>query len=425
MTAATVAQSSPTDSTLPIVRWPRAVLHADLDAFYASAEVARTPALRGLPVVVGGGGGAQAGAMRGVVASASYEARACGVRAAMPLAEARRRCPALVVVPPDGAYYATLSARFLDLLHEFSPDVQPTGPDEAALDVTGLEQIVGTPESIAGRIRARVREELGLSVTVGLATSRVVAKIAAKEAKPDGFRAVSPGSEAGFLAPLPTAAMPGIGPATRSALAALGVATLGQLAARTDATLYARFGDLGPALARRARGSDDDAPFVAGGIVKSIGHTRTLAKPTKERDTLRATLAALCDDTATELRRQELTARTVTLRVRRADFRTVTMRRTLPVGTDAGQTLLAVATMLLEPCQRELNGGRVRQIGVRVSKLVHGARQLGFWDESDRRHAAINTAMDTMRARHGKAAVRPAITLLAAREAPPDAAFAP
>ena len=426
MTAVAAFEQTHTAPTPPVIRWPRAVLHADLDAFYASAEVARSPTLRGLPVVVGGGSGAgRTPNERGVVASASYEARACGVRAAMPLAEARRRCPALVVVPPDGAYYARLSAAFLDLLHTFTPDVQPTGPDEAALDVTGFEQISGAPESIAERIRQRVRDELGLAVTIGLATSRVVAKIAAKEAKPDGFRIVLPGAEAAFLAPLPVSAMPGIGPATRSALLALGVTTLGQLAARTDATLYTRFGDLGPALARRARGVDDDAPFVSGGVVKSIGHSRTLDKPTKERETLRATLAALCDDTATELRRQELTARTVTLRVRRADFRTVTMRRTLPVGTDAGQTLLAVVTMLLEPCVRELNHGRVRQLGVRVSKLVHGARQLGFWDESDRRHAAINTAIDTVRARHGKAAVRPAITLLAAREAPPDAVFAP
>lgn len=422
MTATAPAQP---DAASPLIRWPRAVLHADLDAFYASAEVARTPALRGVPVAVGGTSGNGGSGNRGVVASASYEARASGVRAAMPLVEARRRCPALVVVPPDGAYYAVLSGRFLDLLHAFAPDVRQTGPDEATLDVTGLERVSGTPEAIAAAIRRRVRDELGLTVTVGLATNRVVAKIAAKAAKPDGVRAVPPGTEGAFLAPLPVTAMPGIGPATRHALDALGVVTLGQLAARTDATLYGRFGDLGPALARRARGEDDDAPFVAGLTAKSIGHTRTLDRPTQERETLRATLADLCDDTASELRRQGLTARVVTLRVRRADFRTVTMRRTLPVGTDAGQLLLAVVSALLEPCQRELKGGRVRQLGVRVGRLTHGVRQLGFWDEADSRYRAINTALDAMRARHGKAAVRPAITLLAAREAPPDAAFAP
>jgi len=400
------------------VAWPRAILCVVLDTFYASAEAVRKPALGGVPLAVTGIGGE-----RGTVISASPSAQRFGVRIGMPLIEVQRRCPSLVVVAHDAVYYATLFRRFLDLLCGVTVAVQSVGADAALLDLTELSP---TPESVAAIVRRRVRMELGLTVSVGLATGRTTAQVAAREAQPDGVRVVPPGTEADYLAPLPVVAMPGIGPTTRRALAYLHIETLGQLAARTDRTLYKAFGERGLTLARRARGMDEDTPEVVGRVTKAIGHTRTLAKPTKERETLHATLAALCDNTAAELRRQGLAARQVTLRVRRADYRSTTLRRVINPGTDAGQRLLTVVANMLEPCLRELNHGRVRQLNVRVTRLTDGGTQLPLWDaREEARYRAANAALDAVRARHGKAAMRPAVTLLAAAEASPDAAFLP
>ena len=412
------APVSDTLSDTPVRSWVRAVLFVTLDTFFASAEAVRKPALRGVPVAVTG-----VGSERGTVLSMSATAQEAGVRVGMPVIEAARRCPSLVIVPHDTTYTAALFRRFVDLLHGITPEMQVSGTDAALLDLTGHRE---APEVIAARVRRRVRSELGLTVSIGLATNPVVAQIAARAAPAHGVCVVLPGTEADFLAPLPVAVMPGIGPTTRRSLTMLHIETLGQLAARTDGTLYKAFGERGPALARRARGQDEDASEIVGRVTKAIGHTRTLAKPTKDRETLYATLAALCDDTAAELRRQRLTARQVTLRIRRADYRSTTLRRVINPGTDAGQRLLATVAMLLEPCLRELNHGRVRQIQVRVTKLSDGGRQLPLWDaREETRYRAVNAALDAVRARHGKAAMRPAVTLLAAAEASPDAAFMP
>ncbi len=401
-----------------VTTWPRAILCLVLGNFYASAEEARKHALGGVPLAVTGVGGE-----RGTVVSVSTSAQQFGVRVGMPLIEAQRRCPSLVAVAHDAAYYAALFRRFLDLLRGVTSAVQTVGADAALLDLTGLPQ---TPEMIAVTVRRRVHVELGLTVSVGLATGRTTAQVAAHSAQANAVCIVRPGSEARFLAPLPVAAMPGIGPTTRRALASLHIETLGQLAARTDRTLYKAFGERGLTLARRARGVDEDTPEVVGRVTKAIGHTRTLAKPTKEREILHATLAALCDDTAAELRHQGLTARQVTLRVRRADYRSTTLRRVINPGTDAGQRLLTVVANMLEPCLRELNNGRVRQLNVRVTRLTDGGQQLPLWDaREEARYRAANAALDAVRARYGKAAMRPAVTLLAAAEASPDAAFMP
>src|SRR4051794_8303489 len=205
--------------------WPRAILHADLDAFFATAEIARRPELHRLPVIVGGRKGG-----RGVVSAASYPARAYGIRSGMSMKEAERRCPDAIFLPVDGAYYGDLAHRFRAILMNYTPLVQMTGPDEAALDLTGMERISGPPETVAVALRRRVRAELNLIVSVGLATGRTTAKIAAKTAKPDGFRAVPPGKEAAFLAPLLIRTLPGIGPATERILHGMRVQTLGELA---------------------------------------------------------------------------------------------------------------------------------------------------------------------------------------------------
>ncbi len=398
----------------PDAVWPRAILHADLDAFFATAEIARRPALAGLPVIVGGRKGG-----RGVVCAASYPARPYGIHSGMSIAEAERRCPHAVFLPVDGAYYGDLARRFRAILLSYSPLVQMTGPDEAAIDATGMERVSGPPELIALDIRRRVREELALVVSIGLATGRTTAKIAAKTAKPDGFRAIPPGKEAAFLAPLPVAAMPGIGPATERALHAIAVTTLGELARVPEAQLRARFGDLGPALARHARG-EDTTPLVVGHVMKSVGHERTLRENTRDRTLLRATLAILCDETATELRAHGRAARVVALRLRDGHFRSVGMQTTLSPATDAQQVLLDAAWGLFEPCLARLGYGAVRLIGVRAAGLGAGGTQLTLLSDRPERLCRINAALDAVRARHGARAIRPALALLAGgrRDAP-------
>ena len=386
--------------------WPRAILHADLDAFFATAEIARRPELTGRAVIVGGRRGG-----RGVVSAASYPARVFGVHSGMSIAEAERRCPHAVFLPVDGTYYGELARRFRAILMTYTPLVQMTGPDEAALDLTGMERVSGPPELVALDIRRRVREELALTVSVGLATGRTTAKIAAKRAKPDGFRAIPPGKEAAFLAPLPVSAMPGIGPSIERMLHAIAVTTLGELAARADVELRARLGDLGPALARHARG-EDGTPIVVGHVMKSVGHERTLHQNTRDRTILRAILAMLCDETATELRRHHVTARVVFLRLRDGNFRTVGMQRTIFPATDAHQILLEAAWELFEPCSARLGYVPIRLIGVRAAGLGQGGPQLMLLSDRPERLRRVNDALDAVRARHGTHAIRPALALL-------------
>ncbi len=387
--------------------WPRAILHADLDAFFATAEIARRPELAGLPVIVGGRKGG-----RGVVCAASYPARVYGVRSGMSIAEAERRTPHAVFLPVDGVYYGDLARRFRAILMTYTPLVQMTGPDEAAIDVTGMERVSGLPELIALDIRRRVREELSLIVSIGLATGRTTAKIAAKSAKPDGFRAIPPGREAAFLAPLPIAAMPGIGPATERALHGIAVKTLGELARTPEMQLRALLGDLGPSLARHARG-EDTTPLVVGHVMKSVGHEHTLCENTQDQTLLRATLAILCDETATELRAHGRAARVVALRLRDGSFRSVGMQTTIYPATDAQQVLLDAAWGLFEPCLVRLGYRPVRLIGVRAAGLGMGGAQLTLLSDRPERLYRINAALDAVRARYGTHAIRPALALLA------------
>ena len=352
-------------------RW---VLHVDLDAFFANAERRRRPELRGRPVVVGGDPGE-----RGVVTSASYEARAMGVRAAMPLAQARRLCPHAVFLRGDFAYYRELSGTFRAILGELGPVVEVASIDEAYLEVNG-EVCDDPPMAVAAAVKARLGAELGLTASIGVAPNKTLAKIASDLRKPDGCVAVARGDGARFLAPLPVGRMPGVGPKAQERLAALGIRRLGELASAPPAILREVFGERGTGMSLRARGIDE-RPLEPNAPAKSLGHERTFGEDIGDPAELRRALGELCERTAAQLRRGGLGARTVALKLRNADFRQIGRQRALRAGrTDAVPPLLATAEALLKEALALTGWRRIRLLGVRAGGLGPLACQLDLFD---------------------------------------------
>lgn len=372
----------------------RQILHVDLDAFFVSVEQARNPALRGKPVIVGGRPGG-----RGVVACASYEARKFGVHAAMPLGAAHRRCPGAIFLPGDFHTYREYSSRFMEILADFTPDIEPGGLDEAYLDLTGFEPLYGPVRETALRIKSRIRNELGITASIGIASCKIVAKVASDRSKPNGLLEVPPGTERGFLAPLSVRDLPGVGQRTEKELKRIGVVTIGQLAALPPAFLRQKFGSYGEMLGRYAAGMDD-RPVQAYGPAKSIGREVTLDEDTLDEGSLRAILRRLAEKVGAELRHEGNQARTVTLKVRYADFETITRSRTLPAASDGDQEIYDTGAVLLE---KTLKGRRypIRLIGIRVSNLGSLARQLSLWDDRARRTAYLDRAIDEIRRKYG------------------------
>jgi DNA polymerase-4 len=382
-------------------RW---ILHVDLDAFFANAEVRRDPALRGRAVIVGGDLGG-----RGVVSSATYEARACGVRSAMPMAEARRRCPHAVFLRGDHAYYGELARAFRAILRDLSPVVEIASIDEAYLDATGLERSGGPgrpPVGVIEALKGRVRDELGLTASVGLAPNKLLAKIASDLRKPDGAVVVPQGPEAGarFLAPLPAGRIPGVGPKAQERLATYGVRTIGELAAAPPPLLRAVFGRFGPEVALRARGVDP-RPLQPDAPAKSIGHEQTFAEDVADPAALRRALRPLCERTAAQLRQRGLGGRVVALKLRHADFQTTGRQRTLRTATDIAATILTTADALLEETLAATGWRRIRLLGVRVGGLGPLARQLDLFDPAPLRDSRLNAALDQLQARFGPDAI--------------------
>ena len=362
-------------------RW---IFHIDLDAFFASAEVLRRPELRGLPVIVGG-------ATRGVVASATYEARTFGVRSAMPMAQALRLCPAAVVIKGDFPYYRALSGQFRAILDDLSPTVEAASIDEAYLDATGLERGPDPPVAAARGLKERLRAATGLTASIGVATNRTVAKIASDLRKPDGLVAVAVGGEAAFLAPLAAGKLPGVGPKAQERLATAGLRTLGELAAAPAGLLRTIFGSGGQEVAQRARGIDP-RPLEPRGPTKSLGHERTFATDIGDPLALRRIARELCDATATELRRKELGGRVVTLKLRQSDFQTITRQKALSAPTDLAGPLASVADELLTEALAATGWRRIRLLGVRVSALSPLVRQLDLFSAAPLRDAKLSRA---------------------------------
>jgi DNA polymerase-4 len=376
---------------------PRTVLHVDLDAFFASVEQRDNPELRGKPVVVGMGGTND----RGVVAAASYEARTFGVHSAMPIRTAKRLCPDCIFVPVRGGEYAKVSREVMAILRRFTPLVQPLSIDEAFMDVTGSRALFGDGEAIARRIKAAIRSELELTASVGVATTKLVAKIGSDLRKPDGLVVVAPGDEATFLEPLPISRLWGVGPSTATALRDYGVTTIGDLQRLDRSILVRRFGPHAAALVDRAHGIDPD-PVDDPDAAKSIGHENTFDEDTSDPDVIERTLLAMAEGVSARLRDAGLRATTVTVKVRDSGFNTVTRQRRLPEPTDLTEPIWRAALELARP---EMRGKRIRLVGITASGFGE-KDQLGLFDGlgEDRRRRAIEAA-DELRHRFGTRAV--------------------
>jgi DNA polymerase-4 len=388
------------------------ILHVDMDAFYASVEVIKDPSLKGKPVIVGGQGG------RGVVTSASYEARAFGVRSAMPTIQARRLCPGGIFLPNDFTAYQDLSRRIRDVFLSFTPLVEPLSLDEAFLDVAGSVKLFGDPVTIARTVRERIAG-LGLTCTVGVAPNKFLAKLASTAAKPDGLLVIPPERVEAFLHPLPVTALWGVGEATGEVLRRLGIRTVGDLAAVPRRTLERAIGDaLGAHLSSLAAG-EDDRPVTPDEPAKSVGSEETFSSDLDAHEAILREVLRLSDRTAGRLRAKGLCGRTVTLKVRWASFQTVTRSRTLPAEVDTAAEIYAVARELYEKLapgadEARVTGGarRVRLIGVSVSSLVAGPprRQLDLLTERTGRAGwqEASAAIDSIRERFGASSVGPA-----------------
>ena len=385
----------------------RTILHVDLDAFYAAVEQRDDPALRGKPVLVGGS------ARRGVVASCSYEARTFGIHSAMPMAEALRRCPRAIVVRHRMDRYAEASRGFFQILGDYSPDVEGLSLDEAFLDLTGSERLLGDGRTVAEAIKRRVRAELALVASVGVAPIKLAAKIASDIDKPDGLRVVSEGELLAFLHPLPVTRLWGVGAATREVLASLGLSTIGDVARYPEGALVARLGAVtGPHLAALARGQDA-RPVISEQEPVSIGHQETFDDDVDDPGELAGILLDQADRVAARLRDHELRARVVVLIIKYDDFRQITRRTTLHAASSDGGVLARTAIELLGKVAIEpKKGGRVRLCGISATELEprDAPRQLGFDDPARAKGERLGDALDKVAAKFGgKAALRRAV----------------
>ncbi|KAA0234355.1 MAG: DNA polymerase IV 1 [Acidimicrobiales bacterium] len=392
----------------------RCVLHVDMDSFFVSVEILSHPELRGRPVVVGGTGA------RGVVASASYEARAYGVHSAMPTTRARRLCPQAVFLQGDHRRYSDVSRRVMAIFGSFTPLVEPVSLDEAFLDVTGSDRLHGSGPEIGSAIRREVKASEGLECSVGVAPNKFVAKLASEVAKPSASPAgpvpgpglvtvTSDGVEA-FLRPLPVQKLWGVGPATLARLERLGVSTVGDLAVLPKPAIQAALGEAVGAQLHDLAHARDDRPVVPDQVPRSISHEETFATDHRSRPDLERELVGMADSVGTRLRTLGYSGRTVTVKVRFGDFRTITRSSTLSVPIDSSALIAREAKRLFRTVDPAPG---VRLIGVAVSGLAAdcGARQLSLHGLDQQLWEDADEAVDQIRARFGEDAIGPAVTV--------------
>jgi DNA polymerase-4 len=361
---------------------PRRIAHCDLDAFFVAVERLRDPSLVGRPVLVGGRG------PRSVVATASYEARVFGCHSAQPMSQALRLCPQAIVVPPDFARYRAASMHFHEALRTVSPLVEPAGLDEAYVDLTEA-------------IRTRVREAIGLAVSVGIAGGRTTAKVTSDRAKPDGLLEVPLGGDAAFLAPLPLRELPMVGPKLAARLQAVGVRTIGQAAALDPAWLRRRFGGAGALLAERARGIDATPVRALPRAPVSVSREVTFETDISDVAALRRVLRSHAERVGADLRHAGRRARTVALKLRWSDFSTVTRSQTLARPAQSTERLVAAGVALLDEVLAAAGRRPVRLLGLGATNLVEDVVQLGFEDAPTLREERLDRAVDAIRDRFG------------------------
>jgi DNA polymerase-4 len=387
----------------------RIILHLDLDAYFCSVEELLDPALKGTAFAVGGRADE-----RGVISTCSYEARKFGVRSAMPTAQALRLCPHLNLLPARHNVYGDYSRHVMTLLAEVAPVVEQISIDEAFLDLTGDPRPGG---ETAARLKQRIRDEVGLPSSFGVATNKLIAKIATNVGKPNGLVVVPPGEEAAFLAPMPMEMLWGVGPKMRARLFELGMRTIGDIAAWPEDDLARRFGEWGRALARHAKGIDD-RPVEPVHEAKSISQETTFSRDVSDGAALRRTLLELSEGVAASLRRENLAARTVKIKVRWPPFETLTRQTTLAQPTDLDDEIFQAAWALFQKVWG--HGKAVRLIGVGVSGLTEAARQLDLFGESTQARAEkLAKTVDAIRERYGWEAVKRA-SLVKRRKRPGD-----
>jgi DNA polymerase-4 len=377
------------------------ILHADLDSFYASVEQRDDPRLRGRPVIVGGG----------VVLAASYEAKAFGVRTAMGGGQARSLCPGLVVVPPRFSAYVEASKAVFEVFENTTPLVEGISIDEAFLDVSGLRRIAGTPTEIATRLRAEVWEKVGLRITVGVARTKFLAKVASAVGKPDGLLVVPPDQELAFLHPLPVQRLWGVGAVTAAKLHGRGIFTVGEVAALPEAALVSMLGRAGGRHLHALAHNRDPRPVAVGRRRRSIGSQRALGSRSRSPEEVDAALLGLVDRVARRMRAADRVGRTIVLRLRFADFTRATRSHTLPRATADTPVLVATARGLLAAATPLIERQGLTLVGISVGNLDgDGAVQLTLPFEGH--HAsALDLALDDVRDRFGSTAVGRAVLL--------------
>ena len=377
------------------------VLHVDMDAFYASATLLSHPELVGTPVIIGGGN-------RGVVLSATYEARRFGVTSAMPMARARRLCPQATVLAPEHRLYRAISSAVMETFRSVTPVVEPLSLDEAFLDVSGAVRRMGSPASIGQHVRDTVHDEQGITCSVGVAPTKFVAKLASGLAKPDGMVVVPRDEVVPFVQQLPVGAMWGVGERTEEALGRLGLRTVADIAHTPLATLERALGDATGRHLHELAWGRDPRPVEREQREKSIGSDQTFEYDIDDATEIHRRLLALSERTAARTRAAGLTGRTVTLRVRFSDFTTITRSRTLREPTDSGRAIHEAAVGLFDALG--LQRARIRLVGVRLEKLVeaHRAPIQGVIGEPEHGWRDADRAVDRARSRFGSGSVRPA-----------------
>ena len=377
---------------------PQLILHLDLDAFFCAVEEIRDPALRGKAFAVGGKPNE-----RGVIASCSYAARQFGVRSAMPMAHALRLCPNLIIVSSRHGVYSEVSKQVMTRLHDLTSSVEQISIDEAFLDISGLNE---TSENIARRLQTGIRDDLGLSCSIGIASNKLVAKIATEVGKkaakgsgpPFGLTIVPVGEEAAFLAPLPAEMLWGVGPKTSTRLTELGIHTIGDIAKWPENEMFRLFGENGRDLARHARGQDD-RPIVTEHETKSISQETTFSRDVRDDKILEKTLREHSAQVGRRLRESNLAGTTIKLKIRWPDFTTLTRQTTLEHSTDQSKEIMKVALSLMRTVLKP--GQAVRLIGVGVSGLRSPIRQLTLWDAGSEKSRRFQEAVNELREKYG------------------------